>query len=75
MLVGQGTGILLQAFNFVLLGRLLGTTQYGIYAGAFALVAIVASYSTLGSGTLFLRTSAPTTAGFLSIGATSCWSP
>jgi O-antigen/teichoic acid export membrane protein len=55
MLVGQGTGILLQAFNFVLLGRLLGTTQYGIYAGAFALVAIVASYSTLGSGTLFLR--------------------
>jgi O-antigen/teichoic acid export membrane protein len=55
MLVGQGTGILLQAFNFVLLGRLLGSTQYGIYAGAFALVAIVASYSTLGSGTLFLR--------------------
>jgi O-antigen/teichoic acid export membrane protein len=55
MLVGQGTGILLQAFNFILLGRLLGSVQYGIYAGAFALVAIVASYSTLGSGTLFLR--------------------
>jgi O-antigen/teichoic acid export membrane protein len=55
MLAGQGTGILLQAFNFVLLGRLLGTTQYGIYAGAVALVAIVASYSSLGSGTLFLR--------------------
>ena len=55
MLVGQGTGILTQAFTFVLLGRLLGSVQYGIYAGAFALVAIVASYSTLGSGTLFLR--------------------
>jgi len=55
MLMGQGLGLVLQAGYFVLLARLLGAAEYGVYAGAFALVAIVGTYSTLGSGTLFLR--------------------
>ncbi|TCK75800.1 flippase [Acidipila rosea] len=55
MFAGQGVGFILQALYFILIARLLGTVEYGIYAGAFALVAIAGTYSTLGSGTLFLR--------------------
>jgi O-antigen/teichoic acid export membrane protein len=55
MVVGQGAGFVLQAGYFVLLARLLGSTQYGIYAGTFALVSIASQYSALGSGTVFVR--------------------
>jgi len=55
MLVGQGFGILLQAGYFVLLARLLGVKEYGVFVGAFAFVGIVMPYSTLGSGTVFMR--------------------
>ena len=55
MFAGQGLSFVLQAGYFVLIARLLGTVEYGIYAGAFALVAIAGTYSTLGAGTLFLR--------------------
>ena len=55
MLLGQGTNVLLQTAYFILLARLLGVTQYGIFAGAFAFVSIAAPYSALGSGLLFLR--------------------
>jgi O-antigen/teichoic acid export membrane protein len=53
--VGQGLGFVLQAFYFILLARLLGTREYGIYAGAFALASIPSAYSTLGTGTLLVR--------------------
>jgi O-antigen/teichoic acid export membrane protein len=55
MLVGQGTGVLLQLIYFVMLARLLGAIQYGIYVGAFAFTSLVAQYSPLGSGTILLR--------------------
>src|SRR6516165_6749853 len=55
MMLGQGTSFLLQAAYFILIARLLGAYEYGLYAGAFALAAIVGEYSTMGSGTLFLR--------------------
>jgi O-antigen/teichoic acid export membrane protein len=55
MVVGQGGGFLLQAAYFVLIARLLGAYEYGVYAGAFALTGILGQYSTMGSGTLFLR--------------------
>jgi O-antigen/teichoic acid export membrane protein len=55
LILGRGIGYLLQAFYFVLLARLLGITEYGIYAGAFAYVAVVSSYSGMGAGSLFLR--------------------
>jgi O-antigen/teichoic acid export membrane protein len=53
--IGQGLGFLLQAIYFVLLARLLGTKEYGIYAGAFALASMPSAYSTLGTGTLLIR--------------------
>jgi O-antigen/teichoic acid export membrane protein len=55
LLAGQGASFLLQAAYFILLARLLGVREYGIFAGAFAFVGIVMPYSTLGSGTVFMR--------------------
>ena len=55
MLAGQGTGVVLQVAYFVMLARLLGAMQYGIYVGAFAFTGLVAQYSSLGSGTVLLR--------------------
>ena len=55
LFAGQGLSFVVQAFYFIVLARLLGTTQYGLLAGAIALVGIASQYSTLGSGILFLR--------------------
>lgn len=55
MLVGQGLNVALQAGYFVLLARLLGVREYGVFAGAFAFAAIAMPYSALGSGLLFVR--------------------
>jgi O-antigen/teichoic acid export membrane protein len=55
LLAGQGTGLCLQAVYFVFVARLLGSTQYGVFVGAFALTSLVAQYSPLGTGTVFLR--------------------
>jgi len=55
MLIGQGLSLILQAGYFILLARLLGVREYGVFAGAFAFVGIAMPYSTLGSGLLFMR--------------------
>jgi O-antigen/teichoic acid export membrane protein len=55
MMLGQGSGFLLQSAYFILLARLLGPSEYGVFAGAFALTSIIGQYSSMGSGTLFLR--------------------
>jgi O-antigen/teichoic acid export membrane protein len=55
MMAGQGTGFILQAVYFVVLARLLGAEQYGIFAGAFAFTSLVSQYSALGTGTVLLR--------------------
>ena len=55
MLVGQGLGYCFQAVYFVILTRLLGPVEYGIFVGAFAYTSLFAPYSSLGTGTLFLR--------------------
>ncbi|HEY2470787.1 MAG TPA: oligosaccharide flippase family protein [Terracidiphilus sp.] len=55
MFVGQGTGAVLQAACFIVLARLLGAAEYGVFIGAFAYTGLVAQYSSLGSGTLLLR--------------------
>jgi O-antigen/teichoic acid export membrane protein len=52
---GQCTGYLLQGIYFVILARLLGALEYGIFAGAFAFVNLVARYGTVGTGTVLLR--------------------
>jgi len=56
---GQGSSFFVQGLYFVVLARLLGTNQYGLLAGAIALVAVVSQYSPLGSGLLFLRYVSP----------------
>ncbi|AXC13676.1 Membrane protein [Acidisarcina polymorpha] len=52
---GQGASIIIQAFYFMVIARLLTPSQWGLYAGAAALVTMIASYSSLGSGLVFLR--------------------
>jgi O-antigen/teichoic acid export membrane protein len=55
VLAGQIASFAVQAAYFVLLARLLGSSQYGVLAGAAALVNIFSQYSGMGSGILFLR--------------------
>jgi O-antigen/teichoic acid export membrane protein len=59
LFAGQGLSVIAQGFYFIVLARLLGTTQYGLLAGAVAMVAVVSQYSSLGSGLLFLRYVSP----------------
>ena len=53
--LGQGSNVLLQAAYFVLLARLLGVKEYGVFAGVFATVNFMTPYSALGGGMLFMR--------------------
>ena len=55
MAIGQGMNFFLQAGYFLLVARLLGTTEYGVFAGAFALVNLVMPYSALGFPMIFMR--------------------
>lgn len=57
--LGQGLSVVCLGTYFVLLARLLGKVEYGIYAGAFAMVAILSPYSTLGSPLVLLRHVSP----------------
>jgi O-antigen/teichoic acid export membrane protein len=59
LFAGQGFSFVAQGLYFIMLARLLGTTQYGLLAGAVAMVAVVSQYSALGSGLLFLRYVSP----------------
>jgi O-antigen/teichoic acid export membrane protein len=54
-LIGQGLGYGLRVVYFIAIARLLGVLQYGILAGGFALVNLVAQYARLGMGTVLLR--------------------
>jgi O-antigen/teichoic acid export membrane protein len=55
MVLGQGLGLIFQAAYFVVLTRLLGVKEYGVYVGTFALASLASQYSTIGSNTIFLR--------------------
>lgn len=59
MFSGQVASFVIQAAYFVLLARLLGSSQYGVLAGAAALVNIFSQYSGMGAGILFLRYVSP----------------
>ncbi len=59
VLGGQAASFGVQTAYFVVLARLLGSSQYGILAGAAALVNIFSQYSGMGSGILFLRYVSP----------------
>jgi O-antigen/teichoic acid export membrane protein len=55
LFAGQGLSFVVQGFYFIVLARMLGTSEYGLLAGAIALVNIVSQYSGLGSGLIFMR--------------------
>lgn len=57
--LGQGLSLVCQGAYFILLARLLGSTEYGIYVGAFAMVALLSVYSPLGSQFTLLRHVSP----------------
>lgn len=59
LVAGQGLSILCQGAYFIALGRLLGSSEYGIFVGAAAMVSILAQYSALGSHFVFLRYVSP----------------
>ena len=69
--LGQTMSTVLQAGYFVIIARLLGSTNYGIYTAAFAFVSIVSQYSSLGSGFVFLRRVSADPVPFPSTGETS----
>ena len=55
LFAGQGLSFVVQAVSFVILARLLRSSEYGVLAGAVALVTIVSQYGSFGSGQLYMR--------------------
>ena len=64
MFAGQGLSIICQAVYFVLLARLLGSIQYGVYVTAVAMVSILSQYSSFGSPAVLLHYVSPSPAKF-----------
>ena len=57
--LGQGMSYIFQSVYFILLGRLLGSTEYGIYMGVVALASILSQYSSFGFQWVFLQYVSP----------------
>jgi O-antigen/teichoic acid export membrane protein len=55
MLAGQVCSVTAQAGYFILLARLLGATQFGLYVAVVSFVSIGSQFGTLGSGYVLLR--------------------
>jgi O-antigen/teichoic acid export membrane protein len=55
LFAGQGLSFVVQAVSFIVLARLLRSSEYGVLAGAVALVTIVSQYGSLGAGQLYMR--------------------
>lgn len=64
MLAGQGSSLLLQLGYFILLARILGAKEYGVFIGASATVTILMPFSALGSGLIFMRYVGPDASRF-----------
>lgn len=52
---GNGARLFLQAIYFILIARALGTQGYGAFIGAVSLVALVAPFSSWGTGFLLIK--------------------
>jgi O-antigen/teichoic acid export membrane protein len=55
MITGQGVAMAAQAVYFVLIGRALGSREYGAFVGVAALVAALSQFSTLGMEMILVR--------------------
>ena len=59
MLAGQGVSVIAQAAYFIVIARVLGSAEYGVFVGAAAMVAVLGMFSSLGSGMLIVRYVSP----------------
>ncbi len=57
--MGQGLSLACLCGYYILVARLLGSTEFGIYVGAVAMVSILSQYTTLGSPLVLLRYVSP----------------
>lgn len=55
MISGLGVSILFQAMYFVLIGRSLGSSQYGLFVGVASLIQIMTNFSSLGMEMVMVR--------------------
>ncbi len=55
MISGQSAGLAAQAVYFVLIGRALGSREYGAFAGVVALIATLTQFSSLGMEMILVR--------------------
>lgn len=55
MFLGQVLSVVCQGAYFLILARLLGSVEYGVYVGAVAMVSILSQFSSLGTHSVFLR--------------------
>jgi O-antigen/teichoic acid export membrane protein len=55
MISGSGVAVLFQAIYFVLMGRMLGSREYGALVGVVALVNVMSQFSSVGMEMILLR--------------------
>ncbi len=55
MISGQGVSMAAQVFYFILIGRALGSREYGAFVGVVALVSALSQFSSLGTEMLLVR--------------------
>lgn len=55
MLYGQGIAVAFQALYFILIGRTLGSNEYGAFVGVVALVNVLSQFSSLGMEMILVR--------------------
>ncbi len=53
---GNGCALVFQALYFLLIGRLLGASEYGAFVGIAALIGVLSQFSSLGMEMVLLRT-------------------
>lgn len=55
MMYGHGVAIVFQAVYFILIGRTLGSREYGAFVGVVALIGVLSQFSSLGMDMILLR--------------------
>ncbi len=66
MISGNGAAVFFQALYFVLMGRLLGSREYGAFVGVVALINVLSQFSSLGMEMVLVRDLSRDPAGFAS---------
>ena len=64
MISGNGAAVLFQAVYFVLMGRLLGSREYGAFVGVVALINVLSQFSSVGMEMVLVRNLSRSRASF-----------